>query len=888
MMVQYLEIKRANPDCLLFYRLGDFYEMFFDDAINASQALDIALTKRGQHLGEDIPMCGVPVHSHENYLLRLIRKGFRVAICEQMEDPSEARKRGAKSVVRRDIVRIITPGTLTEDALLDARTHNYLAAIAEVSGAWGAAWVDLSTGAFLLQPFEVSELPAVLGRIDAGEILLSQGIFDKNLPGLSIFDKRLTPMPPSRFDSENAKHRLTDFYGVASLDSFGSFSRAEMSAAGALLDYIELTQKGQVPKLATPAHLASGAVLEIDPATRRNLEISRTLSGERQGSLLSVIDRTLTAAGARLLADRIAAPLTSPHQIEGRLDAIAHFLTFPNIRNSIRASLRACPDMERALSRLALGRGGPRDLIALREGLEEAGHLHTQIVQSFASENLENPAPEHLADAARSLQVAHSGALSPFAEKLRQALKPEPPLMARDGGFIASGYDTTLDEYITLRDESRRLIAGLQAKYAETTGISSLKVKHNNILGYHIDVTPTHADRMTSAEQGGLFIHRQTLSSSVRFTTVELSDLARRISEAADRAIALEVSIFADLCAEVLVLAGSLRNIAEAIAETDVATALAELAAEKNYSRPHLENSRVLEISGGRHPVVEHALAKNHEGPFIANECQLSEDDRIWLLTGPNMAGKSTFLRQVALIVLMAQAGSYVPAAEARIGIVDRLFSRVGAADDLARGQSTFMVEMVETAAILNQAGERSLVILDEIGRGTATFDGLSIAWATLEHLHDINRCRALFATHYHEITTLSAKLRALSCHTMRIKEWKGEIIFLHEVGEGTADRSYGIHVAQMAGLPKPVIARAKDILETLESGEQSSAIAKLSGDLPLFSSMMAARQNKTAKDTGPSAAEKALLELEPDTLTPREALEHIYRLRNLAEAGDL
>jgi DNA mismatch repair protein MutS len=869
-MAQYLASKRAYPDCLLFYRMGDFYELFFEDAVKAAKALDIALTKRGQHGGQDIPMCGVPAHAMDGYLAKLIRNGFKVAVCEQMEDPAEAKKRGgAKAVVRREVIRVVTPGTITEDALLDARRHNYLAALADAGGEIGLAWLEMSTGDFHTQPISAVDLGAALARLDPGEILLA----DRLLRDPQLFElfndwkSALSPLPNPRFDSDNGRRRLEKLYGVQALEAFGNFSRAELAAAGALVDYVETTQQGKLPRLSPPKRLARGAVLEVDAATRRNLELMRSLGGERQGSLLSAIDRTRSGAGARLLAAWLAAPLTDPQGIAARQDMVAYFVAQVDLRDTLRERLRRVPDMERALSRLSLGRGGPRDLAAVRDALIEAAALRQQ---------LESPPKLAALPAALAETVRNLGHQAELVDRLTRALAEELPLIARDGGFIAPRYEPELDELRMLRDASRRLIVDLESRYRAETGISALKIRHNNVLGYYIETTANHADKLL--KDAARFIHRQTMASAMRFTTVELGDLEQRIATAAEKALAIELALFADLVGEVTARAEAIALAAGALATLDVAAALAELAVEGRYCRPLVDGSTAFDIKGGRHPVVEQALQMNASGSFVANDCDLSESQRLWLVTGPNMAGKSTFLRQNALIVLLAQMGSFVPAASAHIGAVDRLFSRVGAADDLARGRSTFMVEMVETAAILNQATGRSLVILDEIGRGTATFDGLSIAWAALEHLHEINRCRALFATHYHELTSLAAKLPALAPHAMRVKEWQHEIVFLHEIAPGAADRSYGIHVAKLAGLPPAVVERAESVLETLEQGEQAGALARLADDLPLFSATV----KQTAPDKGPSELEQALAAVNPDELSPKEALELLYRLRRL------
>ena len=891
MMAQYLGLKADYEDCLLFYRMGDFYELFFDDAVKAAGALDIALTKRGKHLGEDIPMCGVPVHSHETYLNRLIRKGYRVAVCEQTEDPAEAKKRGSKSVVRRDVVRVVTPGTLTEDTLLDARRNNYLCAVARAQNELGFAWIDVSTGAFTVQPLLAADLDAALARLEPGEVLVPDSLLSaaELTDALQGVADRLTPQPAARFDSTNGQKRLERLFGVATLDAFGAFGRAELAAAGALVDYIELTQKGKLPRLNAPERMTQGAVMGIDAATRRNLELTRTLSGEVQGSLLAVMDRTVTGPGARLLATRLAEPLTDAGTISARLDAVGGLVDDEGLRRDLRDALSKCPDMARALSRLSLGRGGPRDLSAVRDGLGRAHQARDRLAQAQEKGAL-GAFPARLAETA-----AHLGEHAALIERLDAALADELPMNARDGGFIRRGFAPELDEIVALRDESRKLIAGLQADYVGDTGLQGLKIKHNNVLGYFIEVPARQAEKMPGGIGGGPsnespYIHRQTMANAVRFTTVELSELESRIAKAADSALALELELFEALIGEVETEAAAIARAAEALAEIDVTAGLAELAVSRRYVRPVVDDSRAFHIEGGRHPVVEAALEKSGEA-FVANDCRFADPDedtsdndpgRLWLLTGPNMAGKSTFLRQNALIAVMAQMGSFVPAASARIGIVDRLFSRVGAADDLARGRSTFMVEMVETATILNQAGERALVILDEIGRGTATYDGLSIAWAVVEFLHETNRCRSLFATHYHELTALAGRLERLRCHSMRVKEWKGEVVFLHEVAAGAADRSYGIHVARLAGLPAPVIRRAEQVLETLEQGEHSGAIARLAEDLPLFASLADPRPSGAAAKT--TVVEAALREVNPDDLTPREALETLYRIKGLLD----
>jgi DNA mismatch repair protein MutS len=887
MMEQYLEIKAANPGLLLFYRMGDFYELFFEDAEIASRALGIMLTKRGKHQGMDIPMCGVPVERSDDYLHRLIAAGHRVAVCEQMEDPAAARARGNKSVVRRDVVRLVTPGTLTEDNLLDARTNNYLLAIARARGSAGTdriglAWIDISTSEFIVTECATGELAATLARINPNEAIVTDALYgDADLGPLLRELPAVTPLTRDVFDSATAERRLCDYFAVATMDGLSAMSRLEATAAAAAVTYIDRTQVGKRPPLSPPSREAAGTTMAIDPATRANLELTRTLAGERRGSLLDAIDCTVTSAGSRLLAQRLAAPLTDSAAIARRLDAIAAFVADSAARDDIRAALRAAPDMSRALARLSVGRGGPRDLAGLRDGIIAADNALTRLSA------LDDP-PAEIAAIMEALRRPSRE----LARELTRALAEQLPLIKRDGGFVREGYEAALDETRNLRDASRLVVAAMQARYADDTGVKGLKIRHNNVLGYFVEVTAQHGDKLMTPPLNATFIHRQTLAGQTRFTTAELGQIEAKIANAGDRALGLELEIFERLCALVMAASEDLRAAAHAFALLDVATALAKLAVDDNYVRPEVDTSLGFAIEGGRHPVVEQALKRDGQ-PFIANACDLSPvpppypqagegrvgAGQIWLITGPNMAGKSTFLRQNALIALMAQIGSFVPATRARIGIIDRLFSRVGAADDLARGRSTFMVEMVETAFILNQASERSLVILDEIGRGTATFDGLSIAWAAIEHLHESNRCRTMFATHYHELTALSAKLPRMFNATVRVKEWQGDVVFLHEVLPGSADRSYGIQVAKLAGLPAPVIARAKSVLAKLEAQDRGQTTRALADDLPLF----AVPSRAAAEPAPPSETERlieALKALHPDEMSPREALEALYALK--------
>nr|WP_309589665.1 DNA mismatch repair protein MutS [Rhizobium rhizogenes] len=877
MMEQYIEIKANNPGSLLFYRMGDFYELFFDDAVEASRSLGITLTKRGQHMGHDIPMCGVPVHAADDYLQKLILRGYRVAVCEQVEDPAEAKKRGSKSVVKRDVVRLVTPGTLTEEKLLSPTESNYLMALARIRGSaeaqFALAWIDISTGVFRLTETTLTRLLADIWRIDPRELIVADSLFhDEELrPVFDVLGRVAVPQPAILFDSATAEGRIARYFNVSTLDGFGTFSRVEMAAAAAAVAYVEKTQIAERPPLGAPERESAASTLFIDPATRANLELVKTLSGERDGSLLHALNRTVTGGGARMLAERLMSPLTDPDKINARLDAVAYLIDDVSLCDDLRDALKHVADMPRALSRLALERGGPRDLGAIRQGLASAEKIAIILDGGLL--------PDELATALKDLKALPGG----LEAMLGSMLADDLPLLKRDGGFLRDGANPELDEVRALRDQSRRVIAGLQLKYADETGIKSLKIKHNNVLGYFIEVTAGNADVMMATDEAkARFIHRQTMAGAMRFTTTELADLESRIANAAAQALTMELEAFARMVEAVVQQAEAIKTGASALAVIDVASSLAYLATEQAYCRPIVDASMTFAIKGGRHPVVEQALRRQSAGPFIANNCDLSavnggKNGAIWLLTGPNMGGKSTFLRQNALIAILAQIGSFVPAEAAHIGIVDRLFSRVGASDDLARGRSTFMVEMVETAAILNQATDRSLVILDEIGRGTATFDGLSIAWAAVEHLHEVNRCRGLFATHFHELTVLSEKLGRLSNATMRVKEWEGDVIFLHEVGPGAADRSYGIQVARLAGLPASVVERAREVLTKLEDADRKNPASQLIDDLPLF--QIAVRREETRK-AAPSKVEESLKGINPDEMTPREALDALYALK--------
>ncbi len=880
MMAQYFEIKAVNPGYLLFYRMGDFYELFFEDAEIASAALGIVLTKRGKHLGEDISMCGVPIHAANDYLNKLIRLGHRVAICEQMEDPAEAKKRGSKSVVRRDVVRLVTPGTLTEDDHLDARASNYLAALAMVRHGetdFALAWADISTGESFVADLTTEQLADEMARIAPAELILTDAtkalLIEKHLFA-PAWASIASLIPAQSADSETAMPVLRQAFDIDVFDP-SALSRAGRAALGALVAYVGESQKGRQAPLRPPVLGAADSAMAIDAATRSSLEILITQRGQAKGSLRSSIDMSVTAPGARLLASRLAAPLRQAGPINERLDAVARLVDDTLLRARLRQDLKAAPDLARALSRLSLERGGPRDLAAIGKAvaasLELSSHLGNQ---------------SDLPPVLTRLTDILGAAPRPLASELGLALDDDLPLLTRDGGFVRASYDGKLDEERALGSETRAVVAALQARLMDETDVRSLKIKHNGVLGFFVEVPAAHGQKLLEEPHRQTFIHRQTLANAMRFTTTELAELEGRIAKAQGAALEIELAIFARLREDVLARTAQLQGLADALAELDVTAALAEVSALRGYNRPKVDDSLAFAISGGRHPVVE-LMVKAEGHSFVANDADLSGSEEsgggaLWLVTGPNMGGKSTFLRQNALIAILAQMGCYVPADSAHIGVVDRLFSRVGASDDIAHGRSTFMVEMVETAAILNRATRRSLVVLDEIGRGTATFDGLSIAWASVEALHETTGCRALFATHFHELTSLAKTLSRVANVTMKVREWEGEVVFLHEVGPGAADRSYGIQVARLAGLPDPVIARAKQVLDILEQRSAGSASSRQKAgvldDLPLFA------HTAPIAPKGKDPVYEALDTMRPDEMTPRQAIETLYQLKKIRD----
>jgi DNA mismatch repair protein MutS len=852
-MAQWFAAKADHPEALLFFRMGDFYELFFADAEAAAAALDIALSHRGEHAGAPIPMCGVPHHASEIYLARLIRRGFRVAIVEQMEDP---KSRTGKQPIKREVVRIITPGTITEEALLEAGRPNLLMALAWDKDILGAAWVDVSTGLFETAEVRRAELTALLGRLEPVEIVAPQSL------DLGDWAANRSPEPvPST--PLIARRRLAEAFGTVSLDAFGTFSDGEAVAAAMVVDYIRSTQSGALPRLGRPAPQGEAGALLMDAATRASLEILRSRDGSTQHTLFAAVHHTLTPPGARALAAWLSAPLTDPSAIGARQDAWSWCVANRNATGRLRAILRTVPDMARALGRLSLNRGTPRDLAAIRHSLEAA---------SGVAEILQGPLPKAL-DEVRSVIPAGSE----LAEELARALADPVPARLEDGGVIRTGFDGELDAHRTLRDQSRQVIATLQLDFAQRFGVASLKIKHHAQLGYIIEAPSVAVEKLRGFAELTL---RQGMANGARFTLPELSDLDQKIREAAERATARERLVFAHLVRRVMADGNELAACANALATLDATQSAAKLAESGTWVRPTLTESDDFCIEAGRHPVVESALSGS--AAFVPNRCDLSAHQRVMLLTGPNMAGKSTFLRQNALFVVLAQAGLPLPAESAVMGIVDRLFSRVGAADDLARGRSTFMVEMTETAAILHQAGPRSLVVVDEIGRGTSTLDGLAIAWAVLEALHSAIRCRTIFATHFHELAGLADRLPRLKPHTMRVKEWKGTVVFLHEVVEGAAGRSWGVHVAELAGVPAQVVRRAASLMAAMEKhggplGKSASIEA-----LPLFAASTPPPEAPDRQSDQILPLCDAVDKLNPDHMSPKQALDALYHLKTL------
>ncbi|RNC69579.1 MAG: DNA mismatch repair protein MutS [Desulfuromonadales bacterium] len=865
MMRQYLEIKADHPDSILFFRLGDFYEMFLDDAVKASRILDITLTSRGKGGdGADVPLCGIPYHSAAPYIARLIEAGEKVAICEQVEDPKTT-----KGIVKREVVKVVTPGLVVEAESLSPKENNYLLSLFCDGGKqWGVAYLDLSTGDFRVT--ETTGEDAVWGEVacvDPREILIPASFRENgrggDRPDLAA-GRTITFVDDWVYDRDYAERLIRSHFGVASPEALGCGDLAQgLQAVAAVLHYLQETQKGRVDHIRELRVYRTQEYLLLDEATRRNLELTATLSeGKRRGSLLGLLDRTVTAMGGRKLRQWINYPLLSIEKIMERQVAVGELVGDPGLRAAVREALDGVYDLERLNGRISLASSGAKDLVALRASLLRIPSLLDLLgrVESGLLRDLR----------------AGVDPLEEMAELICRGIVEDPPFVLRDGGIIADGYHAELDELRAISREGKGFIARLEAKEKARTGIASLKIRYNKVFGYYIEVTKTNLSAIPED-----YIRRQTLANAERFITPELKEYEEKVLGAEERIVELEYSLFQDIRQRVAAQGERISRTADRLASIDVLAALAEVAHERGYCRPVVDDSDTLAITDGRHPVVE---ALNASERFVPNDVFLDNGEhQVAIITGPNMAGKSTFMRQVALIVLMAQMGSFIPAAEARIGLVDRIFTRVGASDNLARGQSTFMVEMMETAAILRNATPRSFIVLDEIGRGTSTFDGVSIAWAVAEYLHDTERCAAktLFATHYHELTELSVTRGRIKNYNVAVKEWNDQVIFLRKIVEGGASHSYGIQVARLAGLPAEVIERAREILHNLEKGEfteggvpriakgKRGVSPKVSPQLSLF-------------DQGEDLLRARLTGLNIAALTPLEALNILDELKRM------
>ena len=859
-MAQYEEAKQRYPDALLFFRMGDFYEMFHDDAKVASAALGLTLTARDK--ARKIPMAGIPVKAADTYLQRLLDQGHKVAVCEQMEDPKQA-----KGVVDREVVRVLTPGTLTEDSALDPRSANHLAAVRPAAARGrshvGLAWVELSTGRFRVCECTTQTWLDELARIGPSEVVVPDDEAGQALRTQieQSLTTTVTLAPDWTFDPDDAKRRLQEHFRLASLEGFGlARRRAARGAAGAALAYLvstQLTSLGHVTRIET---FDPGGALQVERTTRRRLDLLRRVDGSQEGTLVSVLDKTRTAMGGRMLRDWIVSPLADSAGIEWRLDGVQEFVKDSFLRKDIREALGAVRDIERILGRVATGRANARDLLALGRSLETLPALHAMLSGVYSRTLGE------LRDELRTFDE--------LAALLASAIADDPPAVITDGGMIREGYDERLDELRGLSRDAKTWIANYQASESERTGIPNLKVGYNRVFGYYLEITHAHRDKVPDD-----YKRKQTLTNAERYVTQALDEYEQKVLRADDEAKVLEQKLFQGLRDAAAKEIEPMQVVAGVLATLDTLATLASVAEAQDYVRPEIVDERVLEIRDGRHPVVE--AATGAAGKFVPNDTQLSSAERIGLITGPNMAGKSTYIRQNALIVLMAQMGSFVPASQARIGLCDRLFARVGAEDDLTRGQSTFMVEMSEAAFILGHATERSLVILDEVGRGTSTFDGISIAWALTEYLSEVVGARTLFATHYHELTRLSDELASVRNLHVAVREWGDEIVFLHRIQEGAADRSYGIHVARLAGVPDAVVERARALLAVFEERKRNTTEAVGFGDgtppapqdlqLGLF------------EPEAPDPLREKLSEISIEALTPLEALNLLASLQQEA-----
>ncbi len=852
-MRQYARIKAQHRDAILLFRLGDFYEMFYDDAETASRTLGLALTSRSKG-PRAVPLAGIPHHAAGRYIARLLEAGHKVAICDQVEDP-----RKAGGLVRREVTRVITPGTLIDESLLDDRENNYLAAVAPAGERVGLAYADLSTGEFRLEELARADLPDELARISPAECLYPHGVSEDEPPPYG----KNAAYHGWAFESESARKRLLEHLGVTTLSGFGCEDMTlAQAAAGAIVAYLEETQKTSLDHLRRLAPVRASDYMLIDESTARNLELlAATSTGERKASLLGVLDRTRTTMGARLLKQWVVRPLVHVVAIVERLDAVEEMLKDPGRRAAAAKALAGISDVERICAKVATGRANARDMLSLKASLLSAAAL---------ARDLDGARAKALTQIRGECTSASGGAAAEVVAMITSRVHPEPPATISDGGVIADGFNAEVDRLRDIRSGGRQWMAEFQAREAERTGIQSLKVGYNRVFGYYIEVTKANLERVPAD-----YVRKQTLVGAERFVTPELKERESEILRAEERIKELEYKLFTQLRDEVAQRLSQLQVLAHALAELDCYVALADVARANAYVRPDVDESQVLDIKDGRHPVIEEALSP---GEFVPNDLLLDGSSRqIVIVTGPNMAGKSTYIRQGALIAAMAQMGSFVPAARARVGVVDRLFARVGASDDIRSGRSTFMVEMTETANILNNCTERSLIILDEVGRGTSTFDGVSIAWAVTEHLHSSarSRPRTLFATHYHELTEIASSCPRVANCSVAVREWGDEVVFLHKVVPGGADRSYGIYVAKLAGIPREVIERAKDILAALEGRamgmEEKVTPSTKEVQLPLFAPV-------------PHAVLRELAHLDVDRLTPLEALARLDQLKKLAQ----
>lgn len=851
---QYLKIKADHPDSILLFRMGDFYETFDDDAVLAAKELEITLTSRSMGKGLKVPLAGVPVHALDNYLLRLIKKGHKVAICEQTSDPATS-----KGLVDRGVVRVVTPGTVLESALLDQKTNNYLAAVSENEGRAGLAYIDITTGEFSATELFLDELPLELERIEAAEVLVSDGVDGPDWAEAVGYNNRfeITPVESITFHPDEARQTLLSHFGILTLEAFGCEGMdLAVAAAGAIVQYLDRTQMAAKLQLRNLAVYATGSFMALDSQTRRNLELFAAGRNEsKELSLLTALDRTKTAMGGRLLRQWLGQPLLDLQELEQRLDAVDHFYLDGLKRANCISALGRVSDLERVVGRIVSGTVNPRELIALKDGIAAVPSL---------GELLDTPNLEWL----RSQLLP----LPDVCTLIEESISPDPVGAVGDGNVIRPGFSPEMDELKSSSTNARQFIAGLEQRERARTDIKGLKVGYNQVFGYYIEVSKVSADKVPND-----YIRRQTLANAERYIVPELKEYESLVLNARDRLEEAEQAVYHRVCTQLAESAAAIGRVASAIARLDVFTGLADTAIENRYVRPKLDHGNAIRVINGRHPVVERVL---NAGKYVPNDVELSNDDtRVMVLTGPNMAGKSTYIRQVAIITLMAQVGCFVPASEATIGIVDRIFTRVGLQDDLATGQSTFMVEMVEMAAILNQATPRSLVILDEIGRGTSTYDGLSIARSVIEHIHNDPRlgCKTLFATHYHELTRLAASLPGVRNCSVAVTEEGNRVVFLHKIVPGGADKSYGVHVAQLAGLPQGVVNRAWEVLADLESQSLNGGGRKMrvanrepAQQMPLF--------NDGGKLRG------LLKDLDISNLTPLEAINKLYELQKEAQ----